>query len=296
MCVRHKYGPLLDTRRERRREVERERVRRVQAARNKSATALQARWRGYHVRCLHGPTLAALRDKRIEEAKLMRKVMDRKRNCMATRLQATWRGYAARRKYGPKLKCRMEEWRERIRQSRQNAAARIQACWRGHSERKGVISQLVQLREGRRARAKENERAAVVLQAYWRGHRAREEYKSKPKNQCTNVDISEECTAFSMPSEVMEVTHSERYDSAGPQDHSSDSGKLTVMKRLRSTLKLKEQMAVTVLPERSRVSEGKSSDSEEEEGEGEGEGEREGEVVRKHRAMTHWEAEKVGVK
>ena len=214
-ATRRKFGPILEARRQWRKE----RVRREEITRN--AILIQAHWRGYRIRCIHAPTLTALREKRDEE---------KNRNCnqFATLIQSLWRGYIVRKTYLPMLMKRIEETRKEIQHRRQNAAVRLQAWWRGHGVRQRVMLLLLEQRNKRRV-LEEQQRAVKILQAYWRGHVCRVRHrKTLQQSQLQHAHITEEA---SFKSEACNGT---------------SSSKLTVTKRLESALRFTSQTAVVL--------------------------------------------------
>lgn len=208
--VRKGYVPVLRAMKKTRKE----RDRKIALLRSQCAVRIQALWRGYSIRSVYGPSLTALRDERVKT----KEEVERNRNVMATFLQAVWRGYLVRRKYRPMLITRLEEWKQRQGYRRQCAATTLQACWRGFCARRKVKSQLLHLKNMRIALDEQRRRAALVIQTHWRRRASRVGCRHKLIQNESSLDKDVSDTA---PNTV--------------------HGRLTVMKRLQSALRLQLQ-------------------------------------------------------
>lgn len=226
--IRKSYVPVLEAMKKKRKE----RDRKIALLRSHCAVRIQALWRGYSIRSVYGPTLAALRDERVKT----KENLERNRTAMATFLQAVWRGYLARRKYGPMLITRLEEWKQQRRYRRQYAATTLQACWRGFCARRRVKPQLLQLKYVRVALDEQRRKAALVLQTHWRRHGSRVSCRHKlMQKQCCSEEVHQDCTTCA----IVNVSSVDKDVSDAPSN--TVHGKLTVMKRLQSALRLQLQ-------------------------------------------------------
>ena len=219
--VRKIFGPQLEARRAKRKELERKKAQQVERAKNRSAAKVQAHWRGYQVRCMYGPILSALREKRIEERARRQAEIDRMYHHQATVLQAIWKGHAIRKKYGPELNSRREERMRAKFRKRHRAATNIQACWRGYSVRQRIKPQLLAVRS-------ERNKSATVGQSV-EGAQIEGIIRDPThvlKGAQTQVTKNQET-----PSTVV----------GDSKEQSPSRGKLTVMKRIQSALRLQEE-------------------------------------------------------
>ena len=231
ISVRRAYGHILVAKR----------IDRIEGMKNESlkkyqsAVNIQAYWRGFKVRCFYGPVLSSLKKERLFKALKLKEEQNKLLNKMATLIQALWRGYLVRKRYQSMLMKRKIEWQLERNSERQISATSIQAYWRGFSCRQKTKKWLL---EQKMQKGMFEEQARATQAHVMNSHLSFP--SSGILNSLQSTLGNEKLESLQQASGVSTIEDDKDFVSLSG---ASESGKLTVARRIQSALIMKSLSA-----------------------------------------------------